>query len=88
MAVMGTQQGVWIGRLTPSPQLNIQSQSPDVAISWLIPSTNFVLQQTVDFANPIWTPVSTSPTLNFTNLNQEITLPANGSNLFFRLSAQ
>jgi len=88
MAVMGTQQGVWVGRLTPSPQLNIQSQSPNTTISWLIPSTNFVLQQSADLSNPTWSPVLTSPTLNFTNLNQQVTLPANGSNDFFRLIAQ
>src|SRR6185312_9947536 len=88
MAAVGSGQGTWIGRVVPSPQLNIQPQTPNVAISWLIPSTNFVLQQTADLANPTWTPVSTTPTLNYTNLQQQVTVPAAGSNAFFRLSAQ
>jgi hypothetical protein len=77
-----------VGFLTPSPKLNVQSSSSNLRLSWLLPSTNFVLQQTADLSNPIWTPVSTSPTLNFTSLNQEVTVPANGSNMFYRLSAQ
>jgi len=88
LAAVGSGQGIWIGRVVPSPQLNIQSQTPNVTISWLIPSTNFVLQQTADLSNPTWTPVSTTPTLNFTNLQQQVTAPAAGSNSFFRLSAQ
>lgn len=88
MAVNGYGQGTYMGRLTPSPQLNIQPSDTNMSVSWLIPSTNFVLQQNADLANPIWTPVLIEPTLNFTNLNQQVTLPGNGSNSFFRLNAQ
>ena len=88
IAIGSSAQGIQLGRLTPSPQLNIQSQDPNVSISWLIPSTNFVLQQSSDVSNPAWTPVSINPTLNFTNLNQQVTVPGNGSNAIFRLSAQ
>jgi len=88
MVVTGSGQGMFLGSLTPSPQLSIQSQNPNVTVSWLIPSTNFVLQQSTNLSKPNWTPVSITPTLNFTNLNQQVTVPANGSNLFFRLSAQ
>jgi hypothetical protein len=78
--------GIWAGRVAPSPHLNIQSRDSAVAISWLIPSTNFVLQQSADLSNPSWTSVPLSPTLNFTNLHQEITVPATTSNAFFRLA--
>jgi hypothetical protein len=88
MAAVGSGQGTWIGRLTPSPQLNIQSQDPNVLVSWLIPSTNFLLQQSADLSNPTWTPVANLPTLNFTNLNQEVTVPVTTTNAFFRLIAQ
>jgi hypothetical protein len=88
MAAVGSGQGTWIGRLTPSPQLNIQWQNSNVGLSWLIPSTNFVLQQSADLSSPGWTTVSSNPTLNFTNLQQEITVPSTESNAFFRLIAQ
>ena len=88
MVAVGSGQGTWIGRVTPSPQLNIQSQDSNVAVSWLLPSTNFVLQQSADLTTPSWTPVSPSPTLNFTNLQQQVTVPTTGSNAFFRLIAQ
>jgi len=80
--------GVWVRRLNPSPQLNIQSQDPNIMLSWLVPSTNFVLQQTADLSNPTWTPVSSTPTLNITDLQDQISLPTTGSNTFFRLIAQ
>lgn len=88
MIVQGSSQATWVGRLTPSPQMNVQLQDTNVTVSWLIPSTNFVLQQTADLSTPVWTQVGISPTLNFTNLKEEATVPANGSNTFLRLMAQ
>lgn len=78
----------WVGRVVPQPQLNIQPANEFMLVSWLLPSTNFVLQQTVDLSNPVWTPVAAAPTLNFTNLHQQVIVPANGGNSFLRLMAQ
>jgi len=78
----------WVGHITPSPQLNIQKIDGNFGISWLLPSTNFVLQQTMDIGSANWGTVSNNPTLNFTNLNQEVSVPAPGGNAFFRLIAQ
>ena len=88
IVVFGSAQGTWLGSETPSPQLNIQSQNSNIVVSWLLPSTNFVLQQSADLTTPSWTPVSPNPTLNFTNLQQQVTVPATGSNAFFRLITQ
>ena len=79
--------GVFLGRLTPSPELNMQLNGTNIAISWLIPSTNFVLQQTTDLAGN-WTTVPKTPALNFTNLQQETISPTTTNNVFFRLIAQ
>ena len=78
----------WVGRIVPKPQLNIQPANEFMLVSWLLPSTNFVLQQTADLSNPSWTTVSKTPTLNFTNLQQQVTMPTTGSSAFFRLIAQ
>jgi hypothetical protein len=88
MVAVGSGQGTWIGRLTPSPLLNIQTTNNNVGISWLLPSTNFVLQQSSDIAAISWTAVTNNPTLNFTNLNLELNLPTTATNTFFRLMAQ
>jgi hypothetical protein len=80
--------GIWMGRATSSPKLNIQSEGSSIALSWLVPSTNFVLQQNVDLCTTNWMTVSNSPALNFTNLQQEVTVPATTNTLFFRLVAQ
>jgi hypothetical protein len=88
MVAVGSGQGTWIGRLTPSPLLNIQTTNNNLGISWLLPSTNFILQQSSDIAAINWTAVTNNPTLNFTNLNLELNLPTTATNTFFRLMAQ
>lgn len=79
---------VWAGYNTPSPQLNIQSSDQALNLSWLIPSTNFVLQQNPDLTTTNWTAISNTPVLNFTNLQQQVSVPSSPSNTFFRLIAQ
>jgi hypothetical protein len=79
---------IWTGYNTPSPQLNIQPADQTVNLSWLIPSTNFVLQQNSDLITTNWIAVSNSPVLNFTNLQQQVTVPSSPSNTFFRLISQ
>jgi hypothetical protein len=80
--------GIWMGRATASPQLNIQPKDSNLDLSWLLPSTNFVLQQNADLTIANWITVSNGPTLNFTNLQQEVRLPATTNSMFFRLIAQ
>ncbi|HEU6448663.1 MAG TPA: hypothetical protein VFV23_09535 [Verrucomicrobiae bacterium] len=60
--------------------------SNNLNFSWLIPSTNFVLQQSFDLAN--WATLTNSPTLNFTDLNEELSLTPTNNSGFFRLIAQ
>ena len=55
---------------------------------WLLPSTNFVLQQNSDLTSNDWMPAGGGPVLDFTNLQYEIAVPASTSNAFFRLIAQ
>jgi hypothetical protein len=68
---------------TPTPQLNLAASSPNLALSWIIPSANFVLQQSPDLIS--WTDVTNSPTLNLTSLQNQVTLPPSNSSGFFRL---
>lgn len=65
-----------------SPKLGINLAGTNPAISWLVPSTNFILQQSADLAN--WSTVTNTPVFIFSNLENQVTLPGTGS-AFFRL---
>ncbi|HVU08768.1 MAG TPA: hypothetical protein VHG89_09520 [Verrucomicrobiae bacterium] len=79
-------EGFWIAQSTPTPQLNIAPTNLDLKFSWLVPSTNFVLQQSSDLSN--WSDVTNSPALNLINLQEEVVLsPTNGSG-FYRLESR
>ena len=52
-------------------------------LSWIVPSTNFVMQQSSDLQN--WSDMTNQPILNLTNLQDEVFLPPPGSNVFYRL---
>jgi photosystem II stability/assembly factor-like uncharacterized protein len=75
--------GIWVSQTTPSPQLNIMPANSSFKLSWLIPSTNFVMQQSADLFS--WSDVTNAPVLNFTNLQDEVILPPTNGNSFFRL---
>lgn len=70
-------------QITPSPQLNLGTSNSNLAISWTIPSTNFVLQQSADLIS--WADVTNPPALNFTNLQNQVTRPPSNSSGFYRL---
>lgn len=72
-------------RSTPAPSLKLGQSSNSALLSWILPSTNFVLQQTASLSSTNWINVSNTPVLNLTNLQNEVTLPISMSNLFFRL---
>jgi hypothetical protein len=46
------------------------------------------LEQNSDLTTTNWTDVTNVPVLNFTNLQDEVTLPLLASNCFYRLAAQ
>ena len=66
-----------------SPSLNLTSANGGLTLSWLIPSTDFVLQQSPDLFN--WQDVSIPPVLNFNNLHDEIVLSPTNHTGFYRL---
>jgi len=70
---------------TPSPQLSLVSVGNSLEMSWLIPSTDFMVQQSSDLIS--WSELTNPPTLNLTNLQNQIMLSESTSNGFFRLAA-
>jgi len=69
----------------PAPQMNLMQTNGSLQLSWLVPSTNFVVQQSSDLLN--WESVTNTPELDCNNLQDEmILLPCNASG-FFRLAS-
>jgi len=76
--------GIYTSYATPTPQLELTTTINNLAFSWLVPSTNFVLQQSSDLIS--WSTVTDSPTLNLTNLQNQVSLTPSNEFDFFRLS--
>jgi photosystem II stability/assembly factor-like uncharacterized protein len=75
-------------QITPVPQLNLTLLSDNLALSWIVPSTNFVLQQNCDLSPANWVTLTNAPTLNFTNLQNQVMLSITNASGFFRLITQ
>jgi hypothetical protein len=75
--------GIWISQTVSLPQLNFTPTNGSFKLSWLIPSTNFVMQQSSDLAT--WSNVTNAPVLNLTNLQNEVILPMTNNSGFYRL---
>jgi hypothetical protein len=81
--LVATTDGIWISQTTPAPQMNITPTNGNLTLSWIVPSTNFIMQQSPDLSS--WTDMTNPPALNLTSLQNEVTLPLTGSNAFYRL---
>jgi hypothetical protein len=74
--------GIWTLQNTPTPSLSI-APTNGIQLSWLITSTEFVVQQSFDLAS--WSDITNAPVLNPTNLQNQVTLPLSTDNSFYRL---
>jgi photosystem II stability/assembly factor-like uncharacterized protein len=80
--------GIWTLQSISAPVVNLSQSNGNLNFSWLMPSTNFVLQQSADLGAGNWTTLTNMPSLNLTNLQEQLALPATYGSGFFRLSAQ
>ena len=63
----------------------ITLNNDNAVLSWTVPPTNFVLQESSDLFD--WADMTNQPILNLTNLRDEIALPVSGGKAFYRLKA-
>jgi len=75
---------IYISQTITSPSINVTSDNGNITLSWLVPSTNFVLQQSDNLES--WSALTNQPALNLTNLNNEVTLPTTNGNGYYRLA--
>jgi photosystem II stability/assembly factor-like uncharacterized protein len=78
--------GIYILQSTPTPLLNIAPSNDSFTLSWIVPSTNFVLQQSFDLSS--WSDVTNTPTLNLINLQDEVVLSPTNNDSFYRLESR
>lgn len=78
--------GIWALQTTVSPQLNLAPSKTNLALSWVIPTTNLVLQQSTDLV--LWTDMTNIPAFNLTNLQNQVALWPTDSIDFFRLISE
>jgi photosystem II stability/assembly factor-like uncharacterized protein len=76
---------IYTSQTTPAPVLNIAPSNNKLAFSWIVTSTNFVLQQNSDLCMANWIDVTNASVLNLTNLQNQVALPLPAGNAFYRL---
>jgi hypothetical protein len=79
---------IWVSQTTPRPVLSITPSGGNLLLSWVVPSIPFVLQECSDLTTSNWTAIPTPPTLNYTNLHHEVSIPAAPARRFFRLMSR
>jgi hypothetical protein len=80
----GTNGGIYVAQIPAQPSLSIAPSGTNLALSWPLPSTGFVLQQSADLTSTNWANVTN--TVTPTNYWNQVTVspPASG-NVFYRL---
>jgi hypothetical protein len=81
----GDSGAIYSFRSVQSPLLNTKPSAGNLQLSWLIPSTDFVLEQSADLNN--WTSLTNRSCFNPTNLEDEIMVSPTNSAGFYRLAA-
>ena len=71
-----------------SPVLSVALCGGNVVVSWPTNAVNFVLQQNCDLTTTNWVTLTNTPTLNLTNLQDQVILSPTNSSSFFRLISQ
>ena len=85
----GTNAGpIYISQTMPEPLLTIEPSQDTVLLSWLVPSMTFGLQQAPDLTSGKWTPVPVQPSLNYSNLQYQVSIPRPQGTMFYRLVSQ
>jgi photosystem II stability/assembly factor-like uncharacterized protein len=74
---------IYVSQSIRSPLMVITPASGGLKLSWLVPSTNFVLQLSPNLST--WKNITNDPALNLNNLRNEVTLPSTNAKGFYRL---
>lgn len=79
--------GIYTLQAAPNPSLSITASGGKAIISWTVPSTILELQENANLTSTNWIKVGTMPSLDFTNLHNQVTVPVTGNSAFYRLKS-
>lgn len=79
--------GIYSPQTAPSPQMNLALVSTNLAISWTVPSTNFVLQQDMHLTTTNWLTVTNSLLFFYKNIRYQVILLPKNDSMFYRLAS-
>jgi hypothetical protein len=82
---LGQNLRIWKSETIVAPLLSLGFSGGNIRVSWLAASTPLVLQEAGDLTSS-WAAVSNVPSLNVTNLLQEVGLPMTTGARFYRLA--
>lgn len=77
---------IYTAQFIQPPALDILLANGSVSLSWIIPSTNFVLQETSDLATSNWIDITDTPSFDPMTLKESVTRPVTTSNRFYRMT--
>jgi hypothetical protein len=78
--------GIYTWQTRSAPALTVAADGKSLVLSWVIPSMNFQLEGSSDLSTTNWTRIA-QPTLNLTNLQNQLRVPTDGDLRFYRLRA-
>ena len=84
LVAVASQHGIYTWQTMPSPVLTSTASADQVGLSWLVPSTQFTLQQTPSLQNPVWTDIAVQPIDSTTLI--KVSLPRSPNPVFYRLA--
>ncbi|MGH7941409.1 MAG: hypothetical protein ACREE6_04390 [Limisphaerales bacterium] len=65
------------------PLMKANPRGNSLLLSWLVPSTDFALEQSANLSN--WSVVTNAPALDMANLRDQVAMPATNGTGFYRL---
>jgi hypothetical protein len=77
---------IYASRVPPRASLACVPSGDQLVLSWTVPSTDLVLQQSSVLSGAAWTIVPVNPVLNCTNLRYEARIPLRQAAVFYRLA--
>ena len=79
---------IYTAQTVQQPVLSIEGSGTSLVLSWVIPSRDFVLQQSSDLALASWSDVPIVPVSSWSTLRNEVRIPLPTTPLFFRLASR
>ena len=80
--------GIYTWQTISTPVLSSRVSASDLLLCWTVPSMNFVVEQSPDLTSGKWVTVPVTPSLNYTNLQYQVSIPRPQGTMFYRLASQ